>query len=219
MRLLKMLTLMLVPCAVLAVTYVSEWPVRLTVSGGVLFNPSPSQCRSAGYELIANKPPPTPEELAAAATAASNAAIAFAAYQSSNAVPSAQSVVYDLGRGPVILAADGYGYQPIPDPSTGTWLMQRRTGDATNATAYRSDAAITGEVATIISTNRATIDALRACKSTQTNVIDLLTTLDNSVWSGAQKTNMILLRSTLLLQAREIRDLQAALLRAYRSDN
>jgi hypothetical protein len=54
------------------ITYVQTWPVTLPVSGGVCNNPTPAQCRAAGYELIANRPaPPAPTvaEIAAAKAA------------------------------------------------------------------------------------------------------------------------------------------------------
>jgi hypothetical protein len=50
-------------------TYVAQWPDRVPVAGGVCFRPSPAQCRAAGYELEANRPAPTAEEIAAAKAA------------------------------------------------------------------------------------------------------------------------------------------------------
>lgn len=219
MKTLKLLFLVLLPSALLAVTYVAQWPDRLTVNGGVLFNPSPTQCRAAGYELSANKLPPTAEELAAIATAQSNAIIAQAAYVSSNATLADMSVVYPAGRGPVIMGADGFGYQPVPDPASGTWIMQKRTGNATNALAYRSDSVISGEIVTAIATNAAVIAAIRACKISQTNAIDLFTTIEPTNFPpGPQRQTIVLLRSTSLQQARALRDLETALLQAYRND-
>lgn len=61
--------------------YVEQWPDSLTVAGGVCFRPSPAQCRAAGYELIANKPGPTVDEIAAqqaAQAAAESNAVAYA---------------------------------------------------------------------------------------------------------------------------------------------
>jgi len=35
-----------------AIVYVDQWPERI----GLLYSPTPEQCRAAGYELTANKP-------------------------------------------------------------------------------------------------------------------------------------------------------------------
>jgi len=74
-------------------TYVQSWPKHLAYDGSVWINATPEQCRRAGYELEANRPPPTAEELAitaaqalvAAQIAASNAAIAQAEQDARNA--------------------------------------------------------------------------------------------------------------------------------------
>ncbi len=36
--------------------YVNEWPKSIKTADGQIFNPTPNQCRAAGYELVANKP-------------------------------------------------------------------------------------------------------------------------------------------------------------------
>lgn len=36
--------------------YVTEWPKNIKTGGGLICNPSPEQCREAGYELAVNKP-------------------------------------------------------------------------------------------------------------------------------------------------------------------
>ncbi len=75
MRYLAMIVLL--PALALAgPTYVTTWPDRVTVAGGVTFQPSPAQCRAAGYELLANKPGPTAAEIAAAQAAAEDMATA-----------------------------------------------------------------------------------------------------------------------------------------------
>jgi len=74
-------------------TYVQSWPKHLVYDGSVWVNPTPEQCRRAGYELEANRPPPSAEEIAAAQVAAqlaaqivaSNAAIAQAEQDARNA--------------------------------------------------------------------------------------------------------------------------------------
>lgn len=65
---MRAMILMLVVVGYVAVAaaadkYVEEWPKKL----GTTWNPSPEQCRAAGYELISNKPAPTADELAKAA--------------------------------------------------------------------------------------------------------------------------------------------------------
>ena len=52
----SLLALLLLPAVCLATTYVAQWPDRVAVEGGVSFNPTPEQCRSAGYELEVNRP-------------------------------------------------------------------------------------------------------------------------------------------------------------------
>lgn len=152
--------------------------------------------------------------------AASNAAVAQTAYESSNAVYNAQSEIFPLGRGPVILAADGFGYQPIPDPASGTWLLQRRTdvgGDTNNVVVYRSDSVVSGEVVMAVNTNAAIIATIKALRQYQTNLVNSAQSVDPTVWSGAQKTNIIILRSTLIDTVKTIRDLEQALLQFYRN--
>ena len=47
------------------IIYVNQWPTQLATSDGVIYNPTPEICRDNGYELESNRPPPTPEEIAA----------------------------------------------------------------------------------------------------------------------------------------------------------
>lgn len=76
-----------------ALVYVQKWPRPLMFDGSVWGDPTPAQCRAAGYELEANRPPPTAEELsiaaaqalAAAQVAAANAAAAQAEQDARNA--------------------------------------------------------------------------------------------------------------------------------------
>lgn len=76
--------------------YVQKWPRPLIFDGSVWGDPTPAQCRAAGYELEANRPPPPPpsaeelaqaaaQALAAAQVAASNAAAAQAEQDAINA--------------------------------------------------------------------------------------------------------------------------------------
>lgn len=79
-----LLTLAFLPMLALSLSpiYVANWPDRLPVSGGVCFSPTPAQCRAAGYELEANRPPPSAAEIAAAQAAAQAAAGAVATAES-----------------------------------------------------------------------------------------------------------------------------------------
>jgi hypothetical protein len=53
--------------------YVNEWPNQIVTSDGSTINPTPEQCREAGYELESNRPPPTAEEIAAEQAAVAEA--------------------------------------------------------------------------------------------------------------------------------------------------
>jgi hypothetical protein len=44
-----------------AVMIVNQWPTHINIDGGILCNPTPEQCRQAGYELYVQ---PTAEEIA-----------------------------------------------------------------------------------------------------------------------------------------------------------
>ena len=52
---------------------VTKWPTVLHTDAGIVCNPTPEQCRAAGFELAV---PPTPEEFAAQAAQAAEAAAA-----------------------------------------------------------------------------------------------------------------------------------------------
>ncbi len=89
------LTLFILPLLAIAdVTYVAQWPTTITTDDGVTFNPSPEQCRAAGYELLANQPAPvpTPDDIAAQAAAAAAASNAQAVALSNAITQAAASV-------------------------------------------------------------------------------------------------------------------------------
>jgi len=44
-----------------AIMIVNQWPTHINVEGGIICNPTPEQCRQAGFELFV---PPTAEEIA-----------------------------------------------------------------------------------------------------------------------------------------------------------
>ena len=46
---------------------VAKWPESIRTENGIICNPSPEQCREAGYELYVQ--PPTPEQIAEQAAA------------------------------------------------------------------------------------------------------------------------------------------------------